>query len=98
MVGGEGMEQESTFIQIAILENAIEAQLLSSVLTEYEVPHRLRSYHDTAYDGLFQLQKGWGVIYGPSDVRQQILDALAELRSQVVDIQDKESEGKNTGA
>jgi hypothetical protein len=86
------MEQESTYIQIAVLENAIEAQLLSSVLTEYEIPHRLRSYHDTAYDGLFQLQKGWGVIYGPDDVRQQVLDALAELRSQAVEIDDTEPE------
>ena len=92
MAGGEGMEEESTFIQIAVLENVIEAQLLSSVLTEYEVPHRLRSYHDTAYDGLFQLQKGWGEIYGPQDVRQQVLDALAELRSQAVDMNDNESE------
>jgi hypothetical protein len=80
------MKHESTFIQIAVLENAIEAQLLSSVLTEYEIPHRLRSYHDTAYDGLFQLQKGWGVIYGPREFQQQVLDALAELRSQVIDL------------
>jgi hypothetical protein len=86
------LDPESTFIQIAVLENAIEAQLLSSVLNQYEIPHRLRSYHDTAYDGLFQLQKGWGVIYGPSDVRQQIMDALVELRSQAVEIQDNEPE------
>ena len=80
------MEQESPFIKIAVLENAIEAQLLSSVLTQYEIPHRLRSYHDTAYDGLFQLQKGWGEIYGPHEFQQQVLDALAELRSQAVDL------------
>lgn len=85
-------EQEPSFIKIAVLENAIEAQLLSSVLTQYEIPHLLRSYHDTAYDGLFQLQKGWGVIYGPHDVRQQVLDALVELRSQAVDIHDNEPE------
>jgi hypothetical protein len=76
---------ESPFIKIAVLENAIEAQLLSSVLSQYEVPHRLRSFHDTAYNGLFQLQKGWGEISGPEDVRQQVLGALAELRSQSVD-------------
>jgi hypothetical protein len=86
------LEQESPFIKIAVLENAIEAQLLSSVLTQYEIPHLLRSYHDTAYDGLFQLQKGWGVIYGPHDVRQQVLDALAELRSQALDVPDHEPE------
>ena len=86
------MEEDLPFIKIAVLENAIEAQLLSSVLTEYEIPHRLRSYHDTAYDGLFQLQKGWGEIYGPDNVQQQILDALAELRSQAADIHNNESE------
>ena len=85
-------EQESAFIKIAVLENAIEAQLLSSVLTQYEIPHRLRSYHDTAYDGLFQLQKGWGEIYGPNSVRQQVLDALLELRSQAIDINESEPE------
>ena len=85
--------QEPTFIQIAVLENAIEAQLLSSVLNQYEIPHRLRSYHDTAYDGLFQLQKGWGLIYGPSDAGQQILEALAELISQAAEVQDNGPEG-----
>jgi hypothetical protein len=85
-------EEESPFIKIAVLENAIEAQLLSSVLTQYEIPYRLRSYHDTAYDGLFQLQKGWGEIYGPQEVRQQIIEALAELRTQAADLHDNESE------
>lgn len=86
------MEEDLPFIKIAVLENAIEAQLLSSVLTQYEIPHRLRSYHDTAYDGLFQLQKGWGEIYGPHEFQQQVLDALAELRSQAVDIPGDEAE------
>jgi predicted ATPase len=85
-------EQEQAFIKIAVLENAIEAQLLSSVLTQYEIPHRLRSYHDTAYDGLYQLQKGWGEIYGPDDVRQQVLDALSDLRSHTMDLPDQETE------
>jgi len=84
--------QEPPFIKIAVLENAIEAQLLSSVLTQYEIPHRLRSYHDTAYDGLFQLQRGWGEICGPDDARQLVLDALAELRSRPMDMPDSEPE------
>jgi hypothetical protein len=84
--------EQKPFIEIAVLDNVIEAQLLSSVLTQYEIPHRLRSYHDTAYDGLFQVQKGWGVIYGPHDVQQQVLDALAELRSQAADMPGNEVE------
>jgi hypothetical protein len=72
---------DQSFIQIAVVENAIEAQLLSSFLTQYEIPHRLRSFHDTAYDGLFQFQKGWGEIFGPPEFRDKILDALNDLRS-----------------
>jgi hypothetical protein len=86
------LENESPFAKIAVLENAIEAQLLGSVLTEYEIPHLLRSYHDTAYDGLFQLQKGWGEVCGPENARQRILEALGELRSQTVELPDLESE------
>lgn len=85
-------EREPPFIKIAVLENAIEAQFLSSMLAQYNIPHRVRSYHDTAYDGLFQLQKGWGEIYSPVDFRQQILDAIADLRSQPIDAHDNEPE------
>ena len=48
------------YIKIAGLENIVEAQLMVSILEEKEIPHRIRSFHDTAYDGLFQFQKGWG--------------------------------------
>ena len=80
------------FTKIITLENEIEARLMDSILEERDIPHRMRSYHDTAYDGLFQLQKGWGEIYGPQRVRQQVLDALLELRSQAIDINESEPE------
>ena len=45
---------EQAFIEVSVLENIIEAQVIESILTEQNIPHRIRSYHDTAYDGLFQ--------------------------------------------
>jgi len=84
------LDPETPFIKIAVLENAFEAQFLSSMLVQYGIPHRVRSYHDTAYDGLYQFQNGWGEIYSPLDFRQQILDAIADLRSQPIDAQDYE--------
>jgi hypothetical protein len=69
------------YIRIAVVDNAMEAQVLGSFLDQYDIPHRLRSYHDTAYDGLFQFQKGWGEILAPPEFRQQILDALGDLRA-----------------
>ena len=44
------------FINIAIFENIIEAQLIDSILNEQNIPHMIRSFYDTAYDGLFQFQ------------------------------------------
>lgn len=53
------MEQ---FEKILILDNEIEAEFLDSTLTEQDIPHRIQSYHDSAYNGIYQAQKGWGVV------------------------------------
>ncbi len=68
------------YIKIAILENEVEARLIESILKEREIPHMLRSYHDTAYDGLFQTQKGWGEIRAPEFYEEEILAILDEVR------------------
>ena len=73
--------REPQFIKIIILENAIEAQLIGSILDQRNIPHRVRSYHDTAYDGLFQFQKGWGRLYAPQSYRQVILEVVEDVRS-----------------
>ena len=76
---------DQEYIKIAILENIIETQLIDSVLTEQNIPHYIRSYHDTAYDGLFQVQKGWGAIYAPSFCKEKILEILNNIRSSTID-------------
>ena len=43
-------------------ENDSEADVIKKVLAQHSIAVRVVSYHDTAYDGLFQAQKGWGVI------------------------------------
>jgi len=72
---------EQAFIEVSVLENIIEAQVIESILTEQNIPHRIRSYHDTAYDGLFQVQKGWGQLLAPHTYKQEILDILNDIRS-----------------
>jgi len=66
------------YVIASVIENEIEARLVESILHERNIPHWLVSYHDTAYDGLFQTQKGWGDIRVPQafvdDVRQIVSD------------------------
>lgn len=69
-----------SYVKVTVLDNEIEAQLLDSILEERGIPHLMVSYHDTAYDGLFQTQKGWGHVSSPSSYTQEVLDILEEVR------------------
>lgn len=74
------------FIKITVLENTIEAQLIDSILNEQNIPHRIRSFYDTAYDGLFQFQKGWGEVFAPLALKEEILEVIEIVRSKNSDI------------
>ena len=67
------------FKKIMILENEIEAGLLDSVLNERNIPHRIQSYHDSAYDGIYQAQKGWGVVLAPPEYEEEIQSIYEDL-------------------
>ncbi|KPK46356.1 MAG: hypothetical protein AMK74_00545 [Nitrospira bacterium SM23_35] len=66
--------------KVATLENEIEARLLDSVLDERNIPHLIISYYDTAYDGLYQTQKGWGYISAPGAYLEKIREIISCLR------------------
>ncbi|MBW1739891.1 MAG: hypothetical protein JRJ42_02015 [Deltaproteobacteria bacterium] len=73
------MGQEA-YIKVDVLESVIEAQLLDSILNERSIPHHIESYHDTAYNGVFQTQKGWGYVSGPSFWSEEIRAILSEIK------------------
>lgn len=77
--GGDITEQ---YVKIAILENEFEAQVLQQILQEREVEHYLKSFHDIAYDGLFQSSHGWGAIFAPKKYECEITEVIAEIRHQ----------------
>ena len=67
-------------IRIAVLESLAEAQVLGAALEEQGIPHVMRSYHDSALDGLFQSQQGWGLVEAVEEFRPAILAVLEEIR------------------
>ncbi len=69
------------YIKITILDNEIEAQLMEASLKQNEIPFMIRSYHDTAMDGLYQQQKGWGAVYAPEQYEDDILELLDAVRN-----------------
>lgn len=63
---------QDDFVKIIIFDNEVEARHMEAILKERKIPHVIKSYHDFAYDGLFQLQKGWGHLEAPESYREEI--------------------------
>ncbi|MCX7822167.1 MAG: DUF3786 domain-containing protein [Syntrophobacterales bacterium] len=53
------------YIPVYTLANRFEADIVSDVLEREGVPFWIRSFEETAYDGLFVIQKGWGQVLVP---------------------------------
>jgi hypothetical protein len=66
-------------IKILMFKNEIEAMLLDEILTEKQIPHLIRSYHDSAYNGLWQSQSGWGHIEAPEEYAEEIRDTYSQM-------------------
>ncbi len=80
------------YFKVATLDNEVEVRLLESILNERDIPYRLRSYHDTAYDGLFQTQKGWGYVSAPEFYVDEIREILTDVRKEANRPNDSSSE------
>ena len=68
------------YIKASMLDNEDEGRLIDSILTERGIPHQMRSYHDTAFDGLYQTQKGWGYVSAPASYKEEIIEIISDLR------------------
>jgi len=68
--------------KIAVLDNEVQAELVDSVLSERGIPHLMRSYYDSALDGLYQGGAGWGQVEAPQSFRDEILAGIEEIRRQ----------------
>ena len=66
-------------VKILTISSEAEARLLEAALEERNIPHFIKSYHDSAYDGLFQTQMGWGHVEGPPERREEIEQVFRDL-------------------
>ena len=65
--------------KILVLNNQVEAKLLESILHERDIPFLIRTYYDSAYDGLWQAQSGWGHLEAPAEYREEILKIYSDM-------------------
>jgi hypothetical protein len=85
---GELSPDQLDMVRVHTVENRFEADLLIQALRQENIPVMLRRFEETAYDGLFVTQMGWGAILVPEDYEQ----AASGLIARVLDsINDKQS-------
>ena len=65
--------------RIITLDNEVQAGLVDAILSDRRIPHIMQTYHDSAYDGLFQ-QEGWGVVLAPEQFRAEILAIVEDAK------------------
>ena len=69
----------SNQVRVLYFKNEIEAMLLNEILNEKKIPHLIRSYHDSAYDGLWQTQSGWGHVEAPEEYADEIISIYNQM-------------------
>jgi hypothetical protein len=62
------------------LANDSEAVRFAHILEEEGIPCSLVSNHSTVYNGIFQLQNGWGYAEVPAEYFQKATELLAAYR------------------
>jgi hypothetical protein len=64
-----------------IVENRFEGDRIRQALEEAQVPYLIKSFLDTAYDGLYIPQKGWGAVMVPEELREKAEKIILEVKT-----------------
>jgi hypothetical protein len=68
--------------KIAVLDNEVQAELVDSVLDDRGIPHLMRSYHDSALDGIYQTSGGWGHVEALDQYKDEVLAVIEDIKRQ----------------
>ena len=70
----------SRWVKAGIVENRFEGDRVSQALKEADIPFLIKSFLDTAYDGLYLPQKGWGAVMVPERFREEAEKMISEVK------------------
>ena len=68
------------WVKAGIVDTRFEGDRVAQALKEAEIPFLIKSFQDTAYDGLYVLQKGWGAVLVPQEFREQTEAVIVDIK------------------
>ena len=75
-----------SFTRVALLENEFEAEVIDLTLRQHGIPH------DSALDGLFQMQQGWGCVLAHDSDALAIEKIVGEIRTRAAEEAEEQAE------
>jgi hypothetical protein len=85
------MEATDQWAKVGTVENRFEGDRISQALQEAGIPFLIKSFLDTAYDGLYIPQKGWGVVMVPEKNREEAKRLISEVKKSFIKEEDDET-------
>lgn len=79
-----------TMTRLRIAQNLFEAQRIQSLLARHDIDSEILSYHDTAMDGLYQMQRGYGEVRVEGESLEPAKALLDEELGTATEISDDE--------
>ncbi len=68
------------WIKAGTVDNRFEGDRVSQALNEAEIPFLMKSFLDTAYDGLYVPQKGWGAVMVPREFEDEAKRVISDVK------------------
>lgn len=67
------------FVTVMVAESAFEADRLRNALEQEQIPVLVRTFQDTAYDGIYVSQKGWGYVEVPASKKARAEEIVKDF-------------------
>ena len=69
--------------RVAVLENRFEADLVTNALEKEDITYVIKQFGETAYDGLFIPQLGWGALMVPDTEAQRAEKIVDDIKKNI---------------
>jgi len=77
------------WVKAGVIENRFEGDRISQALSEAGISFMVKSFLDTAYNGLYVPQKGWGAVMVPKEFKERTEKIVNDIKKSF------EKEGKD---
>ncbi len=69
------------WVKAGVVENRFEGDRISQSLQDAGIPFMVKSFLDTAYNGLYVPQKGWGMVLVPETFLEEAEKVIREVKN-----------------